>query len=386
MAPLAQAEPAEAHTPPSSRRTRRASLSTPSKRTWAVPGTFRSRAPVSTVPPTAASNPSTSRSRCRATAATQSPRSRSGGGGGPGPPPPPDDAGDVVGARPALAFLSAAVHDGPEGHVAPDGEETHTLRASEFVGAEADEVGGGRGDAQVEPHETLHGVGVQDGSRCPSPDGGGDGVEGLDRADLVVDEHHRHEGHVAVEKLVESDEIDDPVAVHGHETHRCRGRRRGPQDGVVLDGGGDDGPPVGTGCSADGQVVGLGAAPGEDDPPGLDPDHVGEDLPGLLDGPPCVPGHTVGPGGIAERPGQPGQHGRARLGTDRRGGGVIEVRRHPTTLQAARRSNCSDAPIRLLRRWATLPGDGSYGRGVHVVSPLVVTPHRAGPADPATLR
>ena len=63
MAPLAQAEPAEAATPSSSSTTSRASLSTPSISKWQWPGARCRPAAVSCAPGTLASRPPASRPR-----------------------------------------------------------------------------------------------------------------------------------------------------------------------------------------------------------------------------------------------------------------------------------------------------------------------------------
>src|SRR5205823_8534797 len=75
-APLVHAEPAEAHTPAPSRRTRRASDSTPANEIWQLPATLLARSPVSTASGMAPRRPSARRSRRICTRATVSARWR----------------------------------------------------------------------------------------------------------------------------------------------------------------------------------------------------------------------------------------------------------------------------------------------------------------------
>ena len=99
---------------------------------------------------------------------------------------------------------------------------------------------------------------------------------------------------------------------------------------MVLDGGGDD--PVagatlaqGPAGALEGEVVGFGAAPGEDDLRGAGAEGGGHRLPGLLDGRLGHPGLGVLPGGVPEGTLEEGQHGLEGLRAQRRRRSVVEV-------------------------------------------------------------
>ena len=127
--------------------------------------------------------------------------------------------------------------------------------------------GVGRRGGDVEPGGGLHRVGVEHGPGRPLGHEGGHGGQRLDGADLVVGQHHRHDGGPLVEGGGEGVEVDDAVGVDadlGHPEAVAAQPVTAVEDGVVLDGGGDHPvaePPVagGAGGALDGQVVGLGA-------------------------------------------------------------------------------------------------------------------------------
>ena len=150
---------------------------------------------------------------------------------------------------------------------------------------------------------------------------------------LVVDEHDRDDRRVVGERVGERVEVDDAVPRRGHPPHReplaleavGRGQHR-----LVLEPARDHaGPaarvPRGPRRPDDPQVVGLGAAPGEDDLPGGRPELSGDRLPGLLEGVLGDPGGRVGTGGVGEPVGEEGQHRRDGLGPHRRARGMVQV-------------------------------------------------------------
>ncbi len=105
----------------------------------------------------------------------------------------------------------------------------------------------------------------------------------IDRADLVVDGHHRDNadgglGRQHFAKLVEIDpargvDADDAAAaVLDAVQHR-----------VVFGRGADSDTAVALQCAGDGRIVALGTATGEDHLAGRTTDHLGDDVTGLID-------------------------------------------------------------------------------------------------------
>ena len=172
--------------------------------------------------------------------------------------------------------------------------------------------------AQVEPRRGLHGVGVQHGAGSQSPHEGADRGEVGDRADLVVDGHHADDGHVRRRALRSSAARSTRPAASTATTVPPESLD-GMQHGVVL-GGRADGPSAAPRATDAGDrgVVGLGAAPGEHDLAGPAADDRGDDVAGLVDGPPGVAGEAVRTTRVGEALGEERQH---------RGDGVLAHRR-----------------------------------------------------------
>ncbi len=120
----------------------------------------------------------------------------------------------------------------------------------------------------VEPAERLRGVGVEHRAGRALADDVRDRGQRLDGADLVVDEHHRHEGDVVVERGGQRVEVDDAPPVDGHDAAR-RPRATGCEHGVVLDGAAHGRAAPRAEHAAHREVVGLGAAAREHDLAGL---------------------------------------------------------------------------------------------------------------------
>ena len=102
----------------------------------------------------------------------------------------------------------------------------------------------------------------------------------------------------------------------------------GVEHGVVLDGAGDDvaaGVLAGLGRAADGEVVGFGAAGGEDDLAGLAFEQVGDGLAGVVEQGAGTLRFLVDAAGIAPAVAQDGRHRVEDAGVERGGGGVVEV-------------------------------------------------------------
>jgi hypothetical protein len=188
-------------------------------------------------------------------------------------------------------------------------EGADTLRPTELVPGDRDEVGGRGVDTEVEPLRRLHRVGVQGGGGRVLPDERRHVGERLDDARLVVDQHHRDDRRPFVEHGRQRVEVDASVRVRtdGRDAEPVatqRGRRA--EHRLVLDAGRhhavEPTPRTrGLGRPLDRQVVGLAPAAGEDDLARFGTERAGNDLArgfecGLRD--PCG---TVGTGRIAGR-------------------------------------------------------------------------------------
>ena len=98
--------------------------------------------------------------------------------------------------------------------------------------------------------------------------------------------------------------------------------------GVVLDGGGDQvaaGVAAAAGDAADGEVVGFGAAGGEDDLAGRAFEAGGDGVARVVEQAVGLLGLAVDAGGVAPAVAQDGEHGVEHAWVERGGGGVVEV-------------------------------------------------------------
>ena len=106
-----------------------------------------------------------------------------------------DDAGHVVRAAAPVALLAAAVDDRLDIDAVAHHQGAHALGPAELVGADRDQVGDRGQVGHVEPRERLHGVGMEDGVGRRRLRRVRHLGERLNRADLVVGQHHRHDPH-----------------------------------------------------------------------------------------------------------------------------------------------------------------------------------------------
>ena len=161
----------------------------------------------------------------------------------------------------------------------------------------------------------------------------------LDRADLVVGPHQRDEsglGGVLLELRAQVGGRDDAVGVDREQDELGAGLLgqplRGVEDGVMFDRRGDDPATAGVGvplCPVDPldrQVVGLGAAAGEDDLGGPGTDRRGDGLAGLLEPTTCGATGSVQRRGVT-RLREDGRHRLDGFGQHLRRSGVVEVDR-----------------------------------------------------------
>ena len=161
-----------------------------------------------------------------------------------------DGAGDVLGAGAAVALLRAADDLRGERRAASHVQRADALRAVDLVRGDREQVDAERIDVEVERAGGLHGVGVDGDARVVRLDDARDLGDRLDRADLVVGVHDADEDGAIVERVAERVEVDEAFAVDGQVGDaEALLLERGAlvQDGVVLDGGGDDVIAVGRG-------------------------------------------------------------------------------------------------------------------------------------------
>ena len=159
--------------------------------------------------------------------------------------------------------------------------------------------------------------------RCSLSDDGGNVVEPLHGADLVVHEPDRDQGHGVVELCREGVEVDQPAVVHRDDPASTAADWL--EHGLVLDGGAHDRAAAGGEHAPDRQVVGLGAAAREDDLAGRRTDEGGELGPRVVERGATRPRQRVCARGVAEAGVQGGVQRRPRLGPQRGARRVVEV-------------------------------------------------------------
>jgi hypothetical protein len=201
------------------------------------------------------------------------------------------------------------------------------------VGAEAQEVHPESVEAEREPSQSLDRVGVHQGPRVAGTDRGRDAREVLERPHLVVGEHHRDEHGVGTDSRGHRGGVDSPPSIAVDDGQlSAAGRSQVPGGGehrLVLDGA--DHQVAAALCPptlqdpAEGEVVGLRPARGEDHLPRRAAGGGGDPVAGVVHGGAGPPAVLVGRGGVAEQLPQPGQEGRAHLGVEGGGRGVVEV-------------------------------------------------------------
>ncbi len=247
-----------------------------------------------------------------------------------------DDPGHILGTGPQTTLVTATFDERRDRRRAAHDEGADTLRPTELVPGDRDEVGGRGVDAEVEPLRRLHRVGVEDRGRGVLPDERRDLGERLDDARLVVDEHHRDHRRAFVEHGGERVEVDAPIGVRtdGRDAEAFAtqpGRR--PEHRLVLDSGGHH--PVEpaprtrrVGRALDCQVVGFAPAAREDDLGRIGAERAGDHLARGLERRLRDPRRAVGTGRVAGRFGQEGQHRGDRGRPHRRRRRVIEIHGH----------------------------------------------------------
>ncbi len=259
-----------------------------------------------------------------------------------------DDAGHVLSPGAQPAFVTAAVDERDDGRVVAHNKRADTLGAPELVPGDRDQRNLRDRGTQVEPLRGLHRVGVESCLRCALADEPGDLVDRLDDPGLVVDEHHRDECGVRVDRAAQRVDVDNAVGMRGDPLD-AKALPRQPIDRaehrLVLDRGGDD--PVesrvvltrGAGRALHSEIVGLAAAAGEHDLVRPAPAHRSNRFAGLFERGFRGPRAGVRTRRVGRMIGEKRCHRGDRLGPHGRGGGVVEVGvdlvgagRHPSRL------------------------------------------------------
>ncbi len=136
-----------------------------------------------------------------------------------------------------MALLGAALLLAEEVGAVPDEERADALGALELVGRDREQVDvqGGHVDRQV--RGGLDGVDVEEDAPV-AVDPVGDLGDRLDRADLVVGEHHADQDRPVVDRRLELVGVDPAVAID-RQLDRLEAEllevAQGVADGVVLD-------------------------------------------------------------------------------------------------------------------------------------------------------
>jgi len=251
------------------------------------------------------------------------------------------DEGEGEGAGAEAAFLSAAEGErcerGASAVLAAAGDERADAGGGvDLVAADADEVEAGVSERRDELAEALGGVGVEVGGVID--EAGGDLVDGLDDAGLVIHVHDGDEEGVVAAGGAEGGGVDESAGGGGDERDVEAAASEffeGLEDGVVFDPGGDDVAAIGAAAfgfeAEEGEVVALRGAGGEVDVAAVGGDDGGDAVAGGLDGAAGALAEVVG---AAAGVGEVGAHVAEDLvghaGVEGGGGGAVEVDGHVT--------------------------------------------------------
>ena len=193
------------------------------------------------------------------------------------------DAGDVVGAAATVPFLPATEQQGLERHPGPDPQHTDALRASELVAGEARAGSTSAVSSRRSIQQAACTASVWSTARgARSRTSAGDLGQGLDRADLVVDGHHRDDADLVVERVGQGVEIDAARGVDGDDA--AARVLDGMEHGMVLGGRAHGEAGAAADRAEDGGIVGFGAAAGEHDLAGLGAQALGDPLARIVEG------------------------------------------------------------------------------------------------------
>ena len=208
---------------------------------------------------------------------------------------------------------------------AADVKGPDALRGVHFVAGDREQVAADPGHVDGKLSGGLDGVGMEVDVGL-----GGDAAYFFDRLDgsrFVVGEHDADELGVAAKGAAKVVGIDDAVASHGKEGDLDAAVSQpfcGVEDGVVLDGRGDE-VVAGIGESEEGEVIAFGASACEDDLGGAAVEQGGDGFAGVLDGGAGVLAVVVDGGGVAEVLEHVWAHRLEDLGVEGRGSVGVHV-------------------------------------------------------------
>jgi hypothetical protein len=238
-----------------------------------------------------------------------------------------DDRRQVLGAGAKARLLPAAQDDRGQANLGPHPERAGTRRPVEIVRGHREQIDHRVVHRKRQPPDDADAVHVKGHALTPGQPA--DLAQRLQRADLAVGRHDRDERRVGPQGAADGIGIDHTFAVHRQPRHAPAlllevTARIADRD--VLDGGGQH---VAAGGprrhAADGQVVGLGGAGGEDHA-GRGSAHQPGDLGSRpIQGRPGLQPQGVQGGGVAHAPLQEWTHEGHHAGVDRREPGVVEI-------------------------------------------------------------
>ena len=256
-----------------------------------------------------------------------------------------NDASDVLRPRSTVSFLTTTelhgVHDGRGARH----ERADTLRTSELMGAHTHQIGVAGDMGNIGPAERLHRIGVHERFGRMTSHELGDPVDGLERADLVVDGHHRNKADarafagvgsfgLSSQHIGELIQIDPSEMIDTDQT--TAEMLDGIENCVMLDRAADRDSGLtttgftcgGSRCAEHRKVVGLGATARVDDVAGISTEEFGEFVSRLINSPPGITGPSMRAGWIGEAIGEEWQHRLDRFGSHWPGGRMVEVGTH----------------------------------------------------------
>jgi len=241
------------------------------------------------------------------------------------------DLEDIFGAGTEIVFVVGAMDLFFERDATADIEGADALGSVKLVAGDGEQINPQLIDADRNLAGRLGGVAMEHGAV-----GVGDGRQfgdGLDGADLVVGVHDADQEGLFPESGLEVAGGDHAIPVNRQNREfKAQGlEMRGHlDDGGMLNRGNDEMislVAMGQAIALEGEVVGLGAAAGEEDLVGVATEQGGDLGARLLDGAPALLAVPVGAGGVAEGGDNERQHGGGDLGVDGCGGVVIEIDR-----------------------------------------------------------
>ena len=263
------------------------------------------------------------------------------------------DAADVLGASALAALLRAALDEVRQENALARVQKADALRAMELVGRKGKHVDVLLADVDGQMTGSLHRIGVEQDAALAAD--GADLGNRLDRADLVVCIHDRHEAGILADGVRDLLGRDEAVFMN-IEQRDLKALLLQPlqavQDGMMLKGGGDDVlfslARAERGRRQQGLIVRLAAAGRERDLPGVAAKVLCHRLTRSLQGLRSLLPQRIQARGVAIALAQEGQHGIHGGLTHPRGGSIVSINVHVDSplwcLRPGRSWNCKMPP------------------------------------------